>query len=98
VDRRWALLALPVLAVAVWYWSTYDGKTHNVEIRDEATSESYSPFDHWMLRRDMSSGYVRHFPDRIGPACLGEVYANEDTGALSTSALSASAAGEYASG
>lgn len=94
MDRRQCLLlGLAAAAGLVWYVWTFEGGVHNVQTTPDAVDPSYSPYDHWINTRP--GGYVRHFPDRIGPACLGEIYANEDQGTLSTSEAAYSGAEEY---
>lgn len=95
MDRR-LLFVLPVLAFGVWYVWEYQGGTHKVEVDERATQSSYDPFSHWMTMRP--GGYVRHFPDRVGPACLVAPVQNEDQGALSTSQAGTYAVEEYAGG
>jgi hypothetical protein len=94
VDKRLiTLLPLAVLAFVIWYVYSNRGLP-NVTVDERAVEPAYRPFDHWMIQRP--GGYVRHYPDRVGPACLGEIVQNEDQGALSTSQAGIYAAEEYA--
>lgn len=79
MDKRY-LWALPFLAVLIWF--LYQGQgVPELTLDQRATGLSYDPYVHWS--HTSPSAWVKHYPDRIGPNCLGAVLANEE-GAIST--------------
>lgn len=75
-------LLLALLAGGVWYLWTNQGSGHNLQWDMPAFSDlSYDPYAHWRIQRD--GGFIRHYPERVGPNCLPQALA-EEAGALST--------------
>lgn len=79
MDKR--LWLLPAAAALVWYlWSNKGAHELTLDQRAYAPN-AYAPYAHWWHQR--AGAYVRHYPDRIGPACLENVLAAQE-GARST--------------
>ena len=80
MDKR-ALWLLPVLGLGIWYVYTNKG-VHTLTLDEQSYAPAaYAPYADWWHQR--TGATLRHYPDRVGPACLGSVLAAED-GAIST--------------
>jgi hypothetical protein len=61
---------LVVLALAVWYLWSHEGKTHTVTVPEEtANTLGYYPYA-WWAGHSRGEAYVHHYPDRVGPNVL----------------------------
>lgn len=79
MDKRY-LWFLPILALIVWF--VYDRQgVPELTLDQAAAGMSYDPYSHWA--HTSGGSYIRHYPDRVAPACLAEVLPNVE-GALST--------------
>ncbi len=79
MDKRY-LWGLPILAVGIWM--VYDRQgVPELSLDARATGTSYDPYAHWY--HQAPGGWIRHYPQRVGPNCLGTVLTNEE-GSLST--------------
>lgn len=75
---------LVVLALAVWYTWTHQGKSHNVTMPEAVVSSTgYYPYA-WWCGTSRGTAYVHHYPDRVGPNVLPMI-AQTSEGTLSVS-------------
>ena len=75
-------LAVAATAAMVWYLWSNQGTAHGVSLETKAFAPmSYEPYAWWMTHR--TSGFVRNYPDRVGPNCLDEPLESQ-TGSVST--------------
>lgn len=67
--------ALALGAVVVWIvWS--QGGIAKHDMSETAFSDvSFDPYAHWRVQRH--AGFIRHYPDRVGPTCLSQAIAEE---------------------
>lgn len=69
---------LLILAAAVWYLWTHEGKTHNLTVPEETVSKvGYYPYA-WWCGTSRGNAYVHHYPDRVGPNVLPLVLQTDD--------------------
>jgi hypothetical protein len=69
---------LVVLALAVWYLWTHEGKTHTVTVPEEtANTLGYYPYA-WWAGHSRGEAYVHHYPDRVGPNVLPLILQTSD--------------------
>lgn len=67
---------LLLLGVGVWYLWTNQGDPHNLELDSQAFGQTYDPYAFWGHYR--GGAFIRHYPDRVGQACLVRPLEMED--------------------
>jgi len=73
---------LVLLAAAVWYLWTHEGKSHNVTQPEPVVSEiGYWPYA-WWCGTSRGNAYVHHYPDTVGATVLPMTLQTDD-GSLS---------------
>ena len=91
--------AIATGALAIWYLWCNKGETHNVEIDNAYSPNSFNAYAHWQGHGGRDSAYVHHYPDKVAPNCIPLIYQTEE-GAISTTGnagidLSAGQNGNY---
>jgi hypothetical protein len=77
-------LAAAAFAAGVWYVWSNEGGTHTITLDQIAYADNgYSPYAWWATHGGRGEAYVHHFPDKVAPNCLPEIFSTE-VGTLAT--------------
>lgn len=70
-------MGVAVLGIGVWWLWSNKGLPESMYDTQAFSDVSFDPYAFWRVHRD--AGFIRHYPDRVGPNCLNVALSAEDS-------------------